>query len=342
MLQEETLLPTPKELKLDLPLRHQEFIDGARRCARDILSGKDKRFLIIAGPCSVHDPQEALDYAHRFKQLSEEVKQTCFLVMRAYVEKPRTTTGWKGFLYDPYLNGTNDIKTGFYKSRELFLALAELGVPVATEYVDPLTAPYFDDLITWGFIGARTSASQTHRQLASMLAFPVGFKNGTDGNIDPAINGVVAARNSHSFISLNAEGQLCKTQSKGNPLTHVVLRGSTDEANFDPLSVNAILKKMARAGVASRLIIDCAHGNSQKQHDRQKHAFQSALAQVVEGNSNIMGVMLESHLEAGNQPLGDDVSSLRYAVSITDPCIDWDSTVELVKEADSSLSASFV
>lgn len=337
LLQEKTLLPTPKELKLDLPLLHQEFIEAGRKCARDILSGRDKRLLIIAGPCSVHDTQEALDYAYRFKQLAEEVKETCFLIMRAYVEKPRTTTGWKGFLYDPYLNGTNDIETGFYKSRELFLALAEMGVPAAAEYVDPLAAPYFDDLITWGFIGARTSASQTHRQLASILPFPVGFKNGTDGNIDPAINGVVSARNSHSFIYLNEEGRLCKTHSNGNPFTHIVLRGSTEETNFDPESVNKILKKMSRAGIASRLIIDCAHGNSQKQHERQKHAFQSALAQIVDGNSNIMGMMLESHLEAGNQSLGDDASSLRYAVSITDPCIDWDSTVELVREADSIL-----
>lgn len=331
-----TRLLSPQELKKQLPLTLSQatFIADSRQMGRDLLSGKEKRILIIAGPCSIHDRETALEYARRFKELSEKVEKSSFLLMRVYVEKPRTTVGWKGLLYDPHLDGSHDIATGLYWSRQLLLDLANLQIPVATEFVDPLTSAYLEDLISWGVIGARTSASQTHRQLASSLDFPVGFKNGVDGNLDNAINGVVAAAAPHSYLSINQEGEITIAKSRGNPYGHVVLRGSVDETNYDRASIEQVVKKLRFSQHFPRILIDCAHGNCQRKYEKQEDAFHSIITQIAEGNRHILGAMLESHLKAGNQSF--PYFPLRNDISITDPCIDWATTEKMILWAHSS------
>lgn len=335
-------LSSPSEVKKLYPLsqKAQSFITDMRRQSQHILTGKDERKAIIVGPCSVHDKLATLEYAKRFKKLSAEVKETCFLVMRVYFEKSRTSTGWKGLLYDPHLDGTHDICTGLLWTRELLLILADLQVPVATEFVDPLAACYFEDLITWGFIGARTSASQPHRQFASSLSIPIGFKNSTDGNLDHAIHGVATSSISHVFLSVDEEGQLCMKQSRGNPHTHIVLRGAHNFTNYDASSVTHAMDKLEKLHLSARIMIDCSHGNCQKQSEKQKDVFLNIIQQIEQGNDAICGIMLESHIEKGYQSLGDP-SSLKYAVSITDPCIDWKTTESLILAAHHSLSACF-
>ncbi len=325
-------LPTAQKLKENYPLAGEEerFVAASRRTISDILSGKDPRVAIIAGPCSIHDLASALEYAKRFKELASDVKKHAFLVMRAFVEKPRTTAGWKGLLYDPFLDGSNDIGTGLLWTRELFRELAYMQVPAATEFLDPLTAPFFDDLVSWGFIGARTCASQVHRQLASLLAMPVGFKNSVDGNIDLAIQGVVAARAPHTFLHLDSQGGLQAVQSEGNRYAHIVLRGGLYEPNYDPETVEQAIRKMHLAGIKQRLVIDCSHGNSQKDYLKQKEAFYATLEQIHSGRE-IAGLMLESHLEAGSQFFSESPSLLKSTLSVTDPCIDWAMTEELIQ-----------
>lgn len=334
-------LPTPKKLKRELALSpaQRQFIQTSRQTAKDVFLRNDKRLLIAVGPCSIHDRLSTLDYAKRLKTLSEKVSESCFLVMRVFMEKPRTITGWKGFLYDPHLDGRSDIKTGIYWTRQLLLDLAELKVPIATEFVDPLTASFFDDLITWVFIGARTSASQPHRQLASHLQMPVGFKNSVDGNIDQAIHAVIAARSSHAYLHIDQEGKIDSIESKGNLFTHIVLRGSAEAPNFEPENIRLALEKLQQHRLPLHLMIDCGHGNCQKQYLKQKEVFRSVLDQIEMGNDHILGMMLESHLHSGHQLLSESPSSLKYGVSITDPCIDWSSTEELLLLADSTLSS---
>lgn len=336
--------PTPKDVKRLLSLNEREkgFITESRKIIANILSGKDKRMVIIAGPCSLHDMSSAIEYAQRFKELSKKVEKCCYLVMRAYVEKPRTSTGWKGLLYDPFLDGSNDMCTGVLWSRQIFMELAKNGVPAATEFLDPLSTPYMEDLISWGFIGARTSASQPHRELASLLSMPVGFKNGTEGDIDQAIYGVISARLPHTFLHIDNEGSLKVVQSKGNEETHIVLRGSSFTPNYDPASISLSLQRLRLFGIKSRLLIDCSHGNCQKEFARQKDVFFSVLEQIEKGGLHIMGVMLESHLKSGNQFLSESPSSLKYGISITDPCIGWEATEELVLAAEELLSSSRV
>lgn len=334
------MLLTPRELKQRLPLNADaaEFVHHSRQTVRKLLARHDQRLAIITGPCSIHDQTSALEYARRLKALSTEVEKSCFLVMRVYVEKPRTTTGWKGVLYDPNLDGSNDMAKGLLWTRELLLELAALEVPVATEFLDPLAAPYFEDLVSWGFIGARTSASQPHRELASLLTLPVGFKNSMDGNVDQAIHAVIAAQSSHTFFHINEKGKLQITQSHGNENTHIVLRGSLSSPNYDPLFVQETLQKLRYRSLNPALLIDCSHGNCQKDAEKQKDAFYSILEQLEEGTEEIVGVMLESHLEPGNQFLSESPSSLKYGVSITDPCIGWETTESLVRSAGVSLS----
>jgi len=331
-------IATPSKLKRSYPLSAEQsrFVAETRNAVRAIVSGKDLRLAIVAGPCSIHDLASAIEYGKRLKELSKEVQRSCLLVMRVYVEKPRTITGWKGLLYDPLLDGSNDVATGLAWTRELLRELASLEIPTATEFLDPLAAVYIDDLVTWGFIGARTSASQTHRQLASWLPMPVGFKNSVDGNIDLAIHGVIAARSPHTFLHIGPSGRVGAFHSEGNPYTHIVLRGSLDGANYDGASVQQAALKMQAAGVKGRLLIDCAHGNSQKSYEKQKEAFISILDQIEEGH--VMGMMMESHLSAGSQFLSESPSSLKYGVSITDPCIDWSSTEQLVLSAAATFS----
>lgn len=335
------MLLTPRDLKLLLPLNapSHRFILQSRQTVCKLLSRSDSRIALVIGPCSIHDQKSALEYARQLKTLAVEVEKTCFLVMRVYLEKPRTSTGWKGFLYDPHLDGSNDMATGIRWSRALLLELAKMEVPVATEFLDPLVAPYLEDLITWGFIGARTSASQPHRELASLLPLPIGFKNTIEGDVNQAIHAVVTARSPHTFFHINDEGKLQITQSEGNKDTHLVLRGSNVGPNYDFVSVNNTLEKLRHRGIKSSLLIDCSHGNSQKDVEKQKEAFYTVLQQIEEGREEIAGMMLESHLKAGNQFLSEDPASLKYGVSITDPCLDWETARTLIQSADVLLSA---
>lgn len=317
-------LPSPKQLKLEIPLDEigHHFIETSREKARAILNGSDSRLAIIVGPCSIHDIPSALEYATRLQKLSREVEESCLLIMRVYPEKPRTKLGWKGLLYDPHLDGSHDILRGIYETRKLLVTLAQMGVMAAAEFVEPLASSYFEDLITWGFIGARTSESQPHRQLASSLAMPIGFKNATDGDIEGAVNGVISSQNPHAFLSIDQNGYISTCRSLGNPHSHIVLRGSLNQSNYDEFSVKSIYAQLAKQGLPARVMIDCAHGNCERQYSRQKEVFN----QIIERcDPSIFGLMLESHLQAGNLS------------SITDPCIDWNTTEELILNAHSRL-----
>jgi 3-deoxy-7-phosphoheptulonate synthase len=336
-----TSLPSPYEIKTLLPVTATaaKFIENARQTAKGIVLGNDPRKALIIGPCSIHERTSAIEYAKRFQELSQKVQHTCFMVMRVYVEKPRTSMGWKGLLYDPHLDGSHDIRTGLLWTRELMLALTEMKIPCATEFVDPLAALYFDDLISWGFVGARTSASQPHRQFASSLDMPAGFKNSTDGNLESAIHGVLSAREPHASMHIDTHGKLCAIQTEGNPYSHIVLRGAYEFTNYDSSSVRSALEQLKTVQLLQRLMIDCSHGNCQKRFDQQQEVFLSALEQIEKGNDGIFGMMLESHLESGSQPLTEDVSLLKYAVSITDPCLDWKTTEDLIYSANLTLSS---
>lgn len=331
---------SPLELYNQFPLSHEgsHFVKSARQQTFDILNKKSKKLALLVGPCSIHDPKVALDYALRLKKLSEKTPHF-FLIMRIFLEKPRSRNGWKGLIYDPRLNGTNDICYGLETSRKLLLDLAELEVPCSTELLDPLAIAYFEDLITWGMIGARTSASQPHRQLASGLPFPVGFKNGVHGELDVALHGILAAHESHTHLSIDQEGHICSKTTKGNPFTHLVLRGSVTQTNYDPDSIADAAKSLKELNLTPRILIDCSHGNSKKDHKMQAQAFSSVINQACNRNENIAGLMLESHLYEGNQPLGNTPTSLRYGVSITDSCIGWEETESLILWAERALSA---
>ncbi len=322
-----TPLPTPEDIHSSLPLElaRKKSVSDLRHTAEHIISGEDDRLIIITGPCSIHDVDIAIEYAIRFKELSNKVTERIFLIMRVFLEKPRTQFGWKGFLYDPLLDGSYEIEKGLFASRELLLKLSEMDIPIATEFLDPALTPYNEDVVTWGVIGARTSPSQIHRQMASHLPMPIGFKNETDGNLDNAICGALAARHPQASVGINPEGQVCSLKTSGNPYTHLVLRGSQNAPNYDHLAISEAIYKQRLYGLNSRLMIDCAHGNSQKDPKNQQLAFCSILEQIGEGNHLIMGMMLESHLQGGN------------ALSITDPCLDWQTTEELILWAYQSL-----
>lgn len=325
-------LPSYQELKQRFPLHptQRRFVEESRQTIRNILNGTDPRLLLIIGPCSIHDPQLAKDYALHLQKLAKEVSSHVFLVMRVYCEKQRTSLGWPGFVYDPLLDGSHAMYLGVTWARELLLELASLEVPAATEFVDPLTALYYDDLISWGSIGARSASSQIHRNLASALPIPIGFKNGIAGNISAAITGAFSAAHSHPFLHVSETGQPVLSNTKGNPDTHVVLRGGESGPNYDADSVLEAVNHLKQAKLPSRLLIDCSHHNSGKKHDRQPIVFRSVIDQICEGNTYIRGVMLESHLHEGKQPIKHPPSLLQYGVSITDSCLDWPSTVELI------------
>lgn len=322
--------------KLPLTLRQRESVEAHRCTIKNIIAGKDPRLALVFGPCSIHDLSSALEYARRFRALAEEVAATCYCVMRVYIEKPRTSTGWKGLVYDPHLDGSSDLQTGIFWARELFLTLTDLGLPIATEILNPLLSPFFSDLVSWGFVGARTSASQPHRELASSLPFAVGFKNSPDGNIQQAIQAMVAARAPHRFPSMGSHGQLIIQESTGNPWTHVVLRGSSTATNYDLTTVEETSEQLAMHGFKHRILIDCSHGNCNKEHARQKDVFAAVLDNYNRGSSAILGMMLESHLEEGSQFLTESPSSLSYGVSVTDPCLGWEETASLVRSLSSA------
>ena len=326
-----TFLP-PKDIKALYPLSASGrlFIEESRQHIKNILKGKDKRIAIVTGPCSIHHYDAAILYAEKLKKLSDYVKDSCLLIMRVYLEKPRSISGWKGFLYDPDLDESHAIDKGISLSRQLLLKLIDLGIPAATEFLSPIATAYIDDLISWGFIGERTASSQIHRELASHLSLPIGFKNTVDGTVEQAIHGIHAARIPHVFLHMNEEGKVAIVESEGNPYTHLVLRGGKESGNYDPVSIAQALESLKSAGLSSRILIDCSHGNSQKSPQKQKSVFLSVLNQIRKGNSDIMGMMLESHLFQGHQVLSENPSSLAVGVSITDPCIGWSETEELV------------
>ncbi len=335
MLIKKSPLPSPEQIHQELPLppKEQAFIAFARQQSQLIVQKKSPLLAGFIGPCSIHDSESAIDYALRLQKLSNELQDSWFLVMRAFIEKPRTQLGWKGFLYDPHLDGSNDLAEGIRRSRKLFLQLAQLRIPCACELLDPLIIDYFSDLISWGFIGARTSASPIHRQLASGMPFPVGFKNNTQGDVATAVSAALTSRAAHSHIGLDKQGRICSVDTPGNPWTHIVLRGSDAKPNFDPQSIAKAATLLKQNGLPSSLIVDCAHGNSKKNPLRQRDAFLSSMAQASEKDSPIIGVMMESHLFAGRQPLLKNPKHLSYGVSITDPCLHWEETETLLRMA---------
>ena len=302
-----------------------------------IIDGDDERMLMILGPCSIHDPKAGLEYAQRLAGLAEDIKDRILIAMRVYFEKPRTTVGWKGYINDPNLNGTYDVKNGMARAREFLLQVCEVGLPAATEFLEPFTPQYLGDLISWGAIGARTTESQVHRLIASGLSMPIGFKNGTGGTIQIAADGVVAAQQEHVFLGIDDNGVASIVKTTGNPAGHLVLRGGATGPNYDAKSVADAQQILRDCGLNPNLIVDCSHSNSGKDHTRQPVVLRDVLRQRVGGNDGIVGVMLESHLHEGSQALGANPSDLAYGVSITDACIDWEHTDELVRYAHAEL-----
>jgi len=334
------LLPTPKEIKAQLPLSSSGAgtVVSGRAAIQDILDGKDLRKVLVVGPCSVHDLKSASEYAERLKKLSEEVSDIFVVVMRVYFVKPRTTVGWKGFINDPYLDDSFRIEEGLYKAREFLLQVTNLGLSVGTEVLSSITPQYIDDLISWTAIGARTTESQTHREIASGVSAPVGFKNGTDGNIQVAINALKSAAHPHHFLGINELGQVTVLETRGNSYGHIVLRGGK-EPNYDSVNVSLCEIELERNKVRPNIMIDCSHGNSKKDHERQPLVFENCINQIVEGRESIIGLMLESNLLAGNQSIPDDRSELFYGVSITDACMGWDITEKIIQRATEKLRA---
>ena len=330
-------LITPRELKSKLPLSDsaRATVAAGRQAVRDILDRKDHRLFIVIGPCSIHDTKAALEYATRLKALSEKVQDTIQLVLRVYFEKPRTTVGWKGLINDPYMNDTFKIEDGLNIARQLLLDVAEMGLPAATEALDPITPQYLQDLITWSAIGARTTESQTHREMSSGLSGPVGFKNGTDGSLEVAVNAMLSVKHPHRFLGIDNDGRVALTTTRGNQYGHVVLRGGGGKPNYDSVSVALAEQELAKAGVSTNIMVDCSHANSNKDPALQTLVMDNVSNQILEGNKSIVGLMVESHLMFGNQKIPADLSKLEYGVSITDGCISWETTEEAVlKMAD--------
>lgn len=327
---QELALPTPAELKGRFPADDALLaeIAGHRQAIRSILRGEDPRTLIVLGPCSIHDEVAALDYAHRLKALSDEVSDRYLLVMRAYLEKPRTTVGWKGLLYDPERTGRGDLHQGLVRSRRLLLALASLGLPLATEALSPFAMDYLGDLVSWTAIGARTTESQVHREMVSGLPMPVGFKNGTDGGIEVAINAMKSAAHPHHHMGVSATGLPVMVSTRGNRDTHLVLRGGRGLTNYDAASIAAAVRRLAEAGLSTAVMVDCSHDNARKQAERQVEIAREVMAQQRAGNNHIRALMLESFLVPGRQDDGDD---LIYGCSLTDPCLGWEQTEALIR-----------
>jgi 3-deoxy-7-phosphoheptulonate synthase len=308
----------------------------ARSQIQDILAGRDPRLLLIAGPCSIHNLDEGHEYARRLHAIREAVQATLFLVMRVYFEKPRTVVGWKGFINDPFMDDSFRMDEGLRRARRFLLELARMGVPAGTEAVDPITPQYIGDLIAWTAIGARTTESQTHREMASGLSTPVGFKNATDGNIEAAVNAVRSTLSPHHFLGITKNAQCAVFRTRGNRYAHLVLRGGP-EPNFDAESIRRCGAALAAAGLPANIVIDCSHGNSAKDPARQPDVLRQGIAQILDGNTSICGFMLESYLQGGQQPIPADPSQLKPGVSVTDACMDWDTTETLLREADRAL-----
>lgn len=332
------LLLTPAELHEQLPRSEQAeaTVLAGREAICNILDRQDPRLFVVVGPCSIHDLEAARDYARRLKSLADEVSDTLLVIMRVYFEKPRTTTGWKGLINDPHLDDSFHVEEGLQIARKLLLEFAEMGLPTGTEALDPITPQYISDLISWTAIGARTTESQTHREMASGLSTPVGFKNGTDGSLKVAVNALQSAARPHSFLGINRVGQSAVIRTAGNRYGHVVLRGG-DKPNYDTVTIALCEQQLAAEKLPSNIVVDCSHANSNKDPMLQPLVMRDCVHQILEGNQSIVGVMIESNLEAGNQPITADRSQLRYGVSVTDPCVDWSTTETMLREARAKL-----
>ena len=333
-------IQTPEALMQELPLSETaaNTVTRARQQIYDVLDGKDDRLVVIIGPCSIHDTEAALDYAGRLKPLIDELEDDLIIVMRVYFEKPRTTVGWKGLINDPDLDNSFKINKGVRKARELLLKLSEMGIPAGHEYLDLISPQYISDLVSWGAIGARTTESQGHRELASGLSCPVGFKNGTDGGVQVAIDAMRAAQGSHHFISITLQGHSAIFTTSGNEYTHVILRGGSDRPNYDRVIVAATTKKLEKSGLNPRLMIDCSHANSQKDFTKQAEVCRDIIHQIKTGQDNIFGLMIESHLVAGRQDYKQG-TELTYGQSITDACIGWEDSEQLLRELSAAVKA---
>lgn len=335
--------------RLDPPVRLKERIpaDGevqrlvmeTRAVIQRILLRQDGRPLVVVGPCSIHDPRSALEYAERLARLRDELRDRMEIIMRVYFEKPRTTIGWKGLIYDPHLDGSDDVSRGLELARELLVKINGLGMPAATEFLDPITPQYIADLVSWAAIGARTTESQTHRQMASGLSMPIGFKNGTDGSLQVAIDAMGAAMHAHSFLGIDMEGRTSVIKTRGNPWGHIVLRGGSKRTNYDAESIRETFQRLERAGLSPVVMVDCSHANSGKIPARQEQVWHSVIEQRAGGSTGLIGFMLESHLYEGNQPLTASPSQLKYGVSITDACLSWETTERLLRQGYARLAS---
>ena len=332
------ILITPEELKRQLPATEEvkRGISQNREIVRSIIDGTDKRLLLVVGPCSIHNPREAIDYAERLKALSESVNDKLFIVMRAYFEKPRSTVGWKGLINDPHLDDSFKIAEGLAMARKLLLEISKLGLPLANEALDPITPQYLQELFSWTAIGARTSESQTHREMASGLSCPVGFKNGTDGSLDVALNALQSVKSPHRFLGISPDGKVSIVTTKGNAHAHVVLRGGTNGPNYYPENIAVCEEELESIGATQAIMVDCSHANSNKDHTKQGSVLEAVAEQISVGNKSIRGVMLESNLNSGNQKV-DSSQELQYGVSITDACIGWEETERLLKDFHKAL-----
>ena len=331
------VLITPDALKAEMPVSEtlSTQINNSREIIRKIISKEDKRFLVVVGPCSIHDPEAAIDYALRLKALSDKLGDKVYIAMRAYFEKPRSTVGWKGLINDPHLDDSFKIAEGLRIARKLLLEISEIGLPLATEALDPITPQYLQDLISWSAIGARTTESQTHREMASGLSCAIGFKNGTDGSLEVAINAMQSAVAPHRFLGINPSGQVSIIHTKGNPSVHAVLRGGSNGPNYDEQSIAESEQRLLNQGLNPSIMIDCSHANSHKDHKNQTKVLESIISQIQSGNQSITGIMIESNIGEGNQKISED---LEYGISITDACVGWNETEEMLKNLSLSLS----
>ncbi len=337
--EKQEILITPDRLKANLPIADAtaHFLQESRQTIYNILERKDHRMFMVVGPCSIHDVEAALDYARRLKVLAEEVSDTIYVLMRVYFEKPRTTVGWKGLINDPHLNDSFKIEEGLHIGRKLLVDILDMGLPTSTEALDPISPQYLQDCISWSAIGARTTESQTHREMSSGLSCAVGFKNGTDGGLDVAINALKSASKPHRFLGINHQGQVSIIHTQGNPYGHIVLRGGSDGPNYDSVSVKLCEDALETAGLPANIMVDCSHANSSKNHELQPLVMEDVANQVLKGNKSLLGFMVESNIGHGNQSIPEDLSKLEYGVSVTDACIDWETTERSVRELHSKL-----
>lgn len=333
------VLITPEKLKQALPMSDAvtETVAESRQVIQNILDGKDHRIFVVVGPCSIHDTKAAMEYAERLRELADKVSDTLYIVMRVYFEKPRTTVGWKGLINDPHLDDSFKLEEGLHIGRKLLLDILELGLPTSTEALDPISPQYLQDLISWSAIGARTTESQTHREMASGLSSAVGFKNGTDGGLTVATNALNSVANPHRFLGINRQGQVSVFTTRGNPYGHIVLRGGSSGPNYDSVHIRLCEEALEKADVKKNIMVDCSHANSNKQPELQPLVVDNVASQILEGNKSIIGLMIESNLRGGNQSIPKNLDELEYGVSVTDGCIDWETTENCLLEVREKL-----